>query len=473
MAFLIVAMLSGCRVPRSRDCVPCCAPSHSVGERRDHSTSLGDAEPLDESPQPKPEKETSSLALLTDEDDEESAEGLTLQAAIDRLLSANYDLAAKFQDIPKAQADILSARLRNDPVVFLSATQLPYQQYSSQRPGTPLYDITFVQALDVSGKHRTSVRVAQQEHQVMLARYQNAVRRAIEKLYNMYVDVLEARALVKTTKAEVTLLTELVESARRLVQQGMRPRAELTEASLRKARSEIALQRAETALRRARRNLAVMLALPEQADSLKLRSSLHDRAPPPPSTDELIRIALESRPDLVSYRLSVQRAQAQVRQERAAAIEDVFLFFSPYQAIDFSAQNKQTANGWEIGVMLPFPALNRNQGNVARARANVSQFATEAASAEQQVVSEIRRAVMEYEVSRNEVERYEGDLLPGVQSVREDKYRLYLSGQRAIDAVLTAQRDYNEVVRDYLQALVRHRRSMLELNSAVGQRILP
>jgi cobalt-zinc-cadmium efflux system outer membrane protein len=463
---LLFGALSGCRAPHAGNSIPCCSPSLSAGEGRNASSSLvltaGSNAPEDQAHFDLPE------------DDETPSEGLTLDAAIDRLLAANLELAAKFQDIPKARADILSARLRNDPVLFLSASQLPYQQYSSQRPGTPLYDITLVQPLDVSGKHRTSIRVAEQEYRVLEARYQDAVRHEIDKLYTAYVDVLEARALRKTAQAQVDVLTELVETARRLGQKGgQRPRGDLTTATLRKKRAEFDLQRADVSLRRVRLNLAVLLAAPEQADSLKLQGSLHDRAPPPPCIEELIRIALESRPDLVSYRLSVERAQAQVRQQRAQGIEDVFLFLSPYQAMDNSAQGKQTANGWEMGVLLPFPALNRNQGNVARAQANVSQLAIEVEAVEQQVISEVRRAVMEYEVSCNEVERFERNLLPGVRSVRADKSRLYATGQQSIEAVLTAQRDYNDTVRQYWEALTRHRRSMLELNSALGRRLLP
>ena len=40
-------------------------------------------------------------------------------------------------------------------------------------------------------------------------------------------------------------------------------------------------------------------------------------------------------------------------------------------------------------------------------------------------------------------------------------------------AVERAQRAYNEAVRLYRDTLIRHRRSMLSLNTAVGQRILP
>ena len=50
---------------------------------------------------------------------------------------------------------------------------------------------------------------------------------------------------------------------------------------------------------------------------------------------------------------------------------------------------------------------------------------------------------------------------------------LYTQGQENIVTYLNAQRDYNEVVRQYRDTLIRHRRSMLRLNTAVGQRILP
>jgi cobalt-zinc-cadmium efflux system outer membrane protein len=461
VALLLLAVVPGCGTPQVGSLTPRPAPPHDGG-----SGGAEESEPHEGPDLPPP-------SPVPAEEDEGPEDGLTLDAAIERLLNASYDLAAKRQDLPKARADILTAGLRYNPVVFLSASQLPYQQYSPQRPGVPMYDITLVQPVDVSGKHRASVRVAEHECRVLEARYRDAVRHEIDRVYTAYVDVLEAQALHKAAKTEVALLSELVETARRLVRQQQRPQTELTAATLRKARAEIALARAEVGLGRARRGLAALLAAPEKAQALALHGSLHDRASPPPCLEELFRIAAENRPDLDSYRLSVERAKAQVRQARAEGIEDVFLFCSPFQLSDFSPQGKQAATGFELGFLMPIPALNRNQGNVAHSRANVAQLGVEAELVEQQVVSEVRRAAAEYEVSRDEVERYERELLPGVRSVRDDQVRLYANGQLAIDAVLTAQRDYNDVLRQYREALVRHRRSMLELNSAVGRRILP
>ena len=58
------------------------------------------------------------------------------------------------------------------------------------------------------------------------------------------------------------------------------------------------------------------------------------------------------------------------------------------------------------------------------------------------------------------------------RGLREEKQRLYAKGQVALDAFLEARRDYNEVVRDFLEALTRHRRDGFKLNTALGQRLV-
>ena len=50
---------------------------------------------------------------------------------------------------------------------------------------------------------------------------------------------------------------------------------------------------------------------------------------------------------------------------------------------------------------------------------------------------------------------------------------MYLAGKADELAFLTAEHDYDQIVRQYLDVLVRHRRAMLKLDTAVGTRILP
>ena len=247
------------------------------------------------------------LELPTEEG--ETTEGLSLDDAIDRLLAANYVLAAKYQDIPKARADILTAGLRNNPFLFVSASNLPYQRYSPQRPGTANYDLTLIQPFDVSGKHKNAIRLARQAKNVLEAQFQDAVRLEIDKLYTAFADVLEARQAVRAARAGVSGSEELVQLTRDLVRQGLRPQPELTTAMIRQANAQDALQRTQAALLKARQNLAVLLALPlEQADALAIRGSLRGASPSLPCPEELVQLALQIRPDLLAYRLGIERA---------------------------------------------------------------------------------------------------------------------------------------------------------------------
>jgi cobalt-zinc-cadmium efflux system outer membrane protein len=57
--------------------------------------------------------------------------------------------------------------------------------------------------------------------------------------------------------------------------------------------------------------------------------------------------------------------------------------------------------------------------------------------------------------------------------VKDDRYTLFQRGEANVISYLDAQRAFNDNVKIYLDTLVRHRRGMLGLNTALGQRILP
>ena len=122
---------------------------------------------------------------------------------------------------------------------------------------------------------------------------------------------------------------------------------------------------------------------------------------------------------------------------------------------------------------VPMPLYNRNQGNIQRARINVSQTQTQRTALELRVCTEVRQAEREYAMTRSAVAEIEQVILPGARQVRDETLRRYNQGEAALVDYLIAQREYNDIVRQYRDTQVRHRRSMLALNTAVGQRILP
>ena len=88
-------------------------------------------------------------------------------------------------------------------------------------------------------------------------------------------------------------------------------------------------------------------------------------------------------------------------------------------------------------------------------------------------IFEVRQAERHYAVTRTAVGRIERSLLPKARLEHDRVTPLYFAGKADELTFLTAEHDFDQVVRQYRDTLVRHRRAMLRLNTAVGVRILP
>jgi cobalt-zinc-cadmium efflux system outer membrane protein len=360
-------------------------------------------------------------------------------------------------------------------LVYADGQLIPYGRYSKQSPGGPLqYDVNVTMPLDVTHKRQARTLVATQAKRVLEAQYQDAVRLQIDNLYTAYSDVLGARETIRFAEAARNGIATLLDRTKRLYQGGTRTIADVSRLEAINEAAEVELMDANEVLRTTKRNLGGLLSLPgPQSEALQIRGSLRDTFPPPPPIDDLIRLALACRPDVVAFRLGIDRAVAEVRLARANRLSDVYLLYQPYTFQNNAPFNANSTYSWALGLTVPLPVFDRNQGNIEKTKINVDQSHIELAERELTVANEVRQAEREYSLTRAAVERIESRLLPTAARVRDDAYRLYLRGEQGAIVYLNAQREYNEASRQYRDMLVRHRRCMLRLNTTVGQRILP
>jgi outer membrane protein, heavy metal efflux system len=211
----------------------------------------------------------------------------------------------------------------------------------------------------------------------------------------------------------------------------------------------------------------------DEIGRLELKGTIADVAPVPPPSEELRKLAIAERPDVVAVRLGVHRAQADYRLAKANAYNDVYVLWQPYTFQDNSPYGLKSQYSWALGVTVPLPIYNRNQGGISRAKVNITQTELELADLERQAQIDVEEAVLEYEVTRREVIELKEHVEPTARLVRDNVRRLYTEGHVSLLDYLDAQQDYNQVVKQYLDTAVRHRRSMLSLNTVVGRRIMP
>jgi cobalt-zinc-cadmium efflux system outer membrane protein len=435
-------------------------------------------------PQPQPVGPVSTpfagtLELPTGPEDWGPADGLTLDRAIDIALNRSLDLRAKFFEVPMARADVLQANLRSNPVFYQDMQLMQYAgsstQFTRAAPGGPSQvDTNITYPLDVSHKRQARTVVASRAVRILEAQYQDAVRNRIDDVYGAYVTALGARQTLLYSQRSVEGYRQLVDRTKELLNTGQVPLADLNLVENKLRIAQLGSRDAQAAYRKAKLDLGSLMNLNlDEIAKLELWGTIQDTAPPPPPLDELRKIALADRPDIVSLRFGVTYADATVRLAKANAFSDVFVLWQPYTFQDNAPYGLRSQISWALGVTVPLPVYNRNQGGIERAKINVTQSQVQLSDAERQLMIDVEKAVQEYEVSQRLVRELHDEVIPAATQVRDAAYRLWQGGETSMLNFLQAQLDFNDVVKRYLDTAIRHRQSMLTLNTTIGRRILP
>ena len=168
-------------------------------------------------------------------------------------------------------------------------------------------------------------------------------------------------------------------------------------------------------------------------------------------------------------------AQASLKLQNKNRYADAYLLAQPYTFQNLAyLPNTHSATSWAVGITVPLPVFNRNQGNILRARLNIEQSQYQLGAIERLAVEQVRDAETEYHATKEILEGLERDVIPAARQAMAAAERLYEAGEKPeVTYYLDVQRQYNEIVRRYRDTAVRHLRSMAYLNTAVGSRVLP
>lgn len=402
-------------------------------------------------------------------------DGLTLDRAIEIYVHENLNLRALALELPQARADVLTAGLRANPILYADSQLVPYGSFNRARPGGPTqYDLNISHPLDYSHKRKARMDYAEVSLRVMEHQYRDAVRRGIGELYMAFVDVLAARRTVHYAEVNARGWDEVLSVTEALFRQNTLTSADVEQARSESAVAAVSLEDAREALLQRRRVLAAMLNLPPTgADRLEVRGVLEEPRATLPSEEELIRLALECRPDVASFRLGVDAAQAAYQLARANRFADAYLLYQPFTYQNNAPFGTQSATSWALGITVPLPVYNRNQGNIERARINIHQSQVQLSDRQRQVTLEVQQALGEYRASGRIVDDIRDRVLPVAKRAVASRLELLKEGEVDVFAVQNQRRNLNEKAKAYLDTGARHRKAMLNLNTVLGYRMMP
>lgn len=191
-----------------------------------------------------------------------------------------------------------------------------------------------------------------------------------------------------------------------------------------------------------------------QLKAAKLEGSLEAEAPKL-LQDEMLAMLLSGSPEMKQAMAGVERAKAVISRAKAEPMPDVFLRGSigkNNEFEEFSGFRVGREARVEAGVRIPI--FNRNQGNVAAAKAELTSADAEVQRLELALRARLAESFNRYLNSLGTASRYQREILPRAQKA----YELYLAKFRQMGAaypqVLVSQRTLFQLRAEYVESLV-------------------
>lgn len=115
-------------------------------------------------------------------------------------------------------------------------------------------------------------------------------------------------------------------------------------------------------------------------------------------------------------------------------------------------QNQNRSDDWTIGVSVPIPVWNRNQGNIMAAQAQLAEAIQEVGRVENDLVERLATAFRDYAAAQLRAERYHSAILPRARETYGLSLKAYQGGQFEYLRVLEAQRSVAQANLEYVRA---------------------
>ncbi|MGY2270758.1 MULTISPECIES: TolC family protein [Pseudomonas] len=363
------------------------------------------------------------------------AQTLTLDSALQTAFANNPELAAAQWDIDIAQGGRQQAGLIPNPVASWDV--------EDTRRDSRTTSIKISQALELGGKRGARIDVAsraQDAAALTLEQRRNTLR---AEVIDNYYGASRAQERLDLAQRSMTVAERGLVVANGRVTAGKASPVEATRAQVQLSEIRLELDRAQIGLTDAYRRLAASTG--SAAPNFQAVATQNPSTPTVPSATQLLA-RLEQTAELRLAELSILQNEASVGLEKAQRIPDLDVSIGS----QYDASVRERVN--LVGVSMPIPLFNRNQGNVLAATRRADQARDLRNATELRLRTETRQALDLWQSANTEVRAFNQQILPAAQSAVDSATRGFEMGKFSFLDVLDAQRTLIAARTQYLNA---------------------
>jgi cobalt-zinc-cadmium efflux system outer membrane protein len=398
-------------------------------------------------------------------------QALTWEQVKVKFEASNPALRADEINVEEMKAEEVTAFLRPNPQFTLSTdgTQLVRHNGIWQPLAGTQYQPNFSYLHERERKRELRLESAQEGTQITASQHEDLERNLLFSLRSMFVQTLEAKAVLDLAKADLDYYDKIIEISRARFKVGDIAQIDLDRIELLRVQYEAEIETATVNLRTAKFQLMQLLNERTPVDKFDVIGT-YDWSEALRPLEDFHQIALDSRPDL---RAAIEIMQQSVTNHKLAvsngSADPTFGAWYTYNGSFNNPNSKQTLG---LNVSIPLRIFDRNQGEKKRTLLDIDRSKSTEEATKGQVFDDVDST---YEQLRSNIallRPYKEKYRDQATRVRDTVTFSYEHGAASLMDFLNAQSDYRVVQLAYVQLVGSYLTFVGQLNLAVGHEVI-
>jgi outer membrane protein, heavy metal efflux system len=381
-----------------------------------------------------------------------------------RLLKHNLTLLAAHYDISIADAEVIQAKMWNNPYFVWNADMYSlekntYFDYTNQRL------IQINQTFSIAGKHVNTIKLAKINKEVNLLIVQDVIRGLLFELGDKYLTLNALQLKAALFEETLQKYEQLIQNAENKLRVGSIPLNEVT-----RLKSELIGVRSESIANQNEINLAISelkVLLNISAHTYIRTQAVSPAVTIPMNLDSLVNEAMENRVDLQVAKKQVEYEQRNLKLQRSLAMPDVML---GYQPSDKGSNYVRPYSG--IVLEMNVPIFDRNQGNIKKAKIQIDKAQTQNQLNELKIRSEVQQSFEQLQNYRAGFGLFNVEFLQTTEDLNRNAQANYDKKNINLLEYIDLQRIYISNQLQYIDMKNELQRAINHLNFTIGKQII-
>lgn len=390
------------------------------------------------------------------------------EEAIALFYQRNLGLIAARLNIDIAEAEQIIAAAIPNPVFSFTVHELAPKAFAPESRGlaVPALLPQIQQLIETAGKRRLRIESSELATEAVNFDVQDVVRVLTNAVRRGFYHLLLAQKTIRVASDNLEHYREILRVNEIRLKVGDVAAMDFIRIEVESLKAQGDLDQARAALNQARADLLLLLGWPENSVEISAREAWPAAIPEIATVrqDELIRRALDRRPDMRAARVRIAQARKMLTLAQRQVIPDVTI--NAYYDQDQGNQFPRTGG---FGISIPIPLFYQQKGEISKARVDVTSSELALAQAELGVRAEVVKAWASWQSADAIARRFEASVISRIETLRKAQELAYQKGAIGVLDLIDAQRSYRAIMLDYHSALANRSKAWADLLMAYGE----